>query len=559
MSETASRSVMDVLLSRDLWFTKEEDVSRINSYITQGAFSPYIVLALSLRWRSVYWLLWLAYCLPSAAEGLINRYQKYLVGARYALLRAQSTRSVKITEGDELFFPALHWISNHENLKDKPDVVLKTKYTGSNPQVNYDFVLDKGIYTFTENGVVYVVNYTAVEDGQESFKTLTFSYCLQDESKFGPLLNDFNKRWLAQSIINAMVIEAVFKYNGSMASWGEPHQEISRNLKSVILNKTEKDDLISKLDNFFQPDTQKKYDTIKSPYHFGLLLYGRMGTGKSSLAYALAAHYRMRIYCLSFNEPDLSPGTLLSLLKSIPPNSILLLEEIDQIMIPTSGPGSWKQIKVENVFVALDKRARRGGITIMTTNMRSKLDKRLIRPGRINMQVRFTYANKHQIYGMFMLYCWQTDIKAHSKDKVHAMAIQFKDAVPSHRVTTADIHNYLVNYMADPETALADADKLINNAPAIDLDADREADGDDCPATIKDDDEENLPFEFDSFDELETAHTEPLANINKPEGSLPTVSGPTSRHLQLSQAVSDVSSDLSNDCFQNQAIWYLTG
>ena len=104
---------------------------------------------------------------------------------------------------------------------------------------------------------------------------------------------------------------------------------MSRNLKSVILNKTEKDDLISKLDKFLQPNTQNKYNTIKSPYYFSLLLYGRMGTGKSSLAQALAAHYRMRIYCLSLTEPDLRPGTLQNLLESISSNSILLLEEID--------------------------------------------------------------------------------------------------------------------------------------------------------------------------------------------------------------------------------------
>lgn len=65
------------------------------------------------------------------------------------------------------------------------------------------------------------------------------------------------------------------------------------------------------------------------PSRLGYLFSGPPGTGKSSLAFALAGHFGLPVYVLSLSLPQLTDKGLEELFASTPFHCILLLEDVD--------------------------------------------------------------------------------------------------------------------------------------------------------------------------------------------------------------------------------------
>jgi chaperone BCS1 len=125
-----------------------------------------------------------------------------------------------------------------------------------------------------------------------------------------------------------------------------------------------------------------------------------------------------------------------------------------------------------------------GRVLIMSTNYPEKLDEALIRPGRIDLQVRFTLATHAQIRDIFMrMYTIQPDEARAKQDKgqhevvnpaveilkslssetvtrdfdtemITKMAEEFADQFSDETFSPAEIQGYLLMYKTDPVGAL---------------------------------------------------------------------------------------------------------
>lgn len=171
-------------------------------------------------------------------------------------------------------------------------------------------------------------------------------------------------------------------------------------------------------ENTFIPSEQEKLikesiDTFKSkrewyiknniPYHFGFLLYGRGGTGKTSIAQAIAEYAGAQL--ISFPGDRISElpkmmGGFISTV-SIDKNTyrVILIEDIDcgfaEKAIDTEydeESGEFKSIErkvgLASILNALDgMSAPTNAIYVFTTNHIEKLDPALIRPGRCDVKL----------------------------------------------------------------------------------------------------------------------------------------------------------------------------
>lgn len=192
--------------------------------------------------------------------------------------------------------------------------------------------------------------------------------------------------------------KSISLYTVSSYGWSEQNPT-PRKMDSVFLPDGMKEGLIEDFDTFFK--SERKFETIGLPWHRGYLFYGPPGNGKSSLAAALASHFKMNLYNMPLSAVK-NDSALTDCIGGIQKNSILLLEDIDIFSKSMKREQADTGPTLAGLLNALDGVATPHGlVTIMTTNHIDVLDPALIRPGRIDKRVELKYPDNIQIEKMF--------------------------------------------------------------------------------------------------------------------------------------------------------------
>lgn len=219
--------------------------------------------------------------------------------------------------------------------------------------------------------------------------------------------------------------------------WNRVATRPSRPMETVVLDHDQKERVLSDINEYLHPSTPRWYANRGIPYRRGYLFHGPPGTGKSSLAWAIAGVFGLDIYCISLVEPSLTEEDLGLMFSSLPRRCVVLLEDIDSAglvrrqelqegenakgddattkisheiakalkSVQSKGDKSKDNnqgISLSGLLNAIDGVAsHEGRVLVMTTNFPDKLDEALIRPGRIDMKVKFTLSTRYQIYELF--------------------------------------------------------------------------------------------------------------------------------------------------------------
>lgn len=174
---------------------------------------------------------------------------------------------------------------------------------------------------------------------------------------------------------------------------------------SVILKPGQMDQILTHLRRF--RDNAATYKKIGVPHRTGIMLYGPPGTGKSSTASAIANAMHMDLYYLSLKGMD--DESLASMGTRIPPNSIVLLEDVD---VCTSVARDREETNSDTETVSMSAllnlldglQSPPGVAFIMTTNRLDVLDEAVLRPGRVDLTVELGYVDNMQLRDMVQYY-----------------------------------------------------------------------------------------------------------------------------------------------------------
>lgn len=219
----------------------------------------------------------------------------------------------------------------------------------------------------------------------------------RDTTVFESILKDAH----ALSMIQEEGKTVIFTNWGSeWRQFGQPRRK--RSLESVILDDGVSERLLSDVQEWIS--SSKWYGDRGIPYRRGYLLHGPPGGGKSSFIFALAGKLDYNICILNLNERGLTDDRLALALSSIPPQSIVLLEDIDAAFpnreekdnAGYSHLGS--DVTFSGLLNVLDGvAASEERLVFMTTNFIEKLDAALIRPGRVDVCQLIGNATNHQV------------------------------------------------------------------------------------------------------------------------------------------------------------------
>ncbi len=337
------------------------------------------------------------------------------VNAQYKVFAAKREWSIVLESDDDLYNDLLVWITEriphnkHKALRawtNRQALRLDTpeRYVAPETALHLSFNSSAAQHIVIDKHKIRLeVELGEIRHGQgfdtQVKKTESIKFVAKTEAGKDAIIRVLNE--LANRRSNTQVLPRFYianKYGG----WSSRSDLPLRDLETVTLAEGQKERIVDDIEQFF--DVEEHYATIGAPWHRGYLFHGPPGTGKTSLAKALATYFSMDIYYLPLADVA-ADSTLLNLINDVAPRSLLLLEDIDVLSVmqdrekedtDTSG------VSLSGVLNALDGvTTPHGLITIMTTNRRGVLDGAIIRPGRVDVEEHIGLASPEQLVRMF--------------------------------------------------------------------------------------------------------------------------------------------------------------
>ncbi len=247
--------------------------------------------------------------------------------------------------------------------------------------------------------------------------------------------------------------------NGKISYWEKSNLINKRTLSSVIMDEGIKNYLLSDMKKFL--NDRARYESLGISWKRGYLISGPAGTGKSSLIAALANELKLKLCVI--HCPRSTDDLYDLLMQAVPLRSVILLEDCDTWVNSLQSKQNNSTTKKDRdptkdetsseLLNALDGVGcfTPGRIIFLTTNYKENIPERLIRPGRIDVNVHIGEMTIDQSKSLFKHFFTNA-----SQDNINAFETKISELMQSKKtITSAALSSYLLS----KETA----DDAINN------------------------------------------------------------------------------------------------
>jgi len=310
------------------------------------------------------------------------------------MLQDQFSTTMTVYSEDGIFRRTDQWLSEHPSAKHSRRFGVAQWHNSRSDSEAFGLTPGQGFHLLREGLRFYLVH-RHVEDKstQEDFsktRRQTISITTFGRSKT-PL----------QNLLNSIKEVAEDHTTIPISLWaGYDYVRLGRRTKrqmdTVYTNAGVKEDLVADVQKFLSES--QWYADRGIPYRRGYMLYGKPGTGKTTLIFALASLLERPVAII--NPATIENDNQLQKAVNSAGNAILVIEDIDSIeaaeervgKVKTAGPvagvNGGPGITLSGLLNAIDGiGAQEGRLLFITSNHPDVLDAALIRPGRIDRQI----------------------------------------------------------------------------------------------------------------------------------------------------------------------------
>lgn len=367
-------------------------------------------------------------------------------GRLWELIKRQSMIVIDIPDRDLAFNWVNLWLSNHEYSKSRARLltVKSERGEGAHDKPKIIFSPAPGTHWLWYHGRLMILSRERQQMGDDSqsstrdpFREYFTIRILGRRRDIALQLIDEAYKFAHPQTIDKISVHRITNYGDwNLGAWAP-----KRPLSSIVLPSDLANTLVTDLKTFLSDEAY--YVKLGIPYRRGYLFYGPPGNGKTSAVIGLATELGMDIGILNLKSSQLSDEDLSTELANAPPNTIILLEDIDCVVSKRDTNG---RVTFSGLLNALDGLgSAHGQIVFMTTNHRDRLDEALIRPGRCDVQQEFPNAAASQKIQMFHRFFPDSDL-----------GVKFLTQVPG-SVSMATLQQHMMKYRDNPQEAVEQA------------------------------------------------------------------------------------------------------
>jgi hypothetical protein len=322
--------------------------------------------------------------------------------------QSQTSYTVKVPGNDDLYDDLHEWVLSRMSIREQRAVIAWTGRRGIDRFAD-EYSLDRGVaepelrlrYDGTRVQTFVVAGHQIrvhvrddADEGKDGFRVRQPEIVFTAQSVAGrqALLGE-----IAEVLHRSRqgVRPPTFRMLDRRGSWTRLDNLAPRDLASVILAPGQLERLIADVGRFL--DSESEYLRKCISWHRGHLYEGPPGTGKTSVARAIASHYGMDVWYLPLADVK-ADGDLLRVATQIDPRSMLLLEDVDVFHATTTRDDNTAGVTLSGLLNTLDGIATPHGLlTVLTTNTPDVLEHAVVRPGRVDLVEHFGHADEEQV------------------------------------------------------------------------------------------------------------------------------------------------------------------